>query len=184
ERLKQEKEAGGPEPERTNQPPPVPRTRGQKPVNKPEPEPEPEPEPVPEPEPKLQPEPEPEPEDAPIYDDPDTYCEEGNDDDYENIVELPQQPAPKEEVGHQEDYEELAPCQEVVEADTENIYDIADNGLTAVALYDYQGEGSDEISFDPEDIITNIEMIDEGWWQGQCHGKTGVFPANYVKLQQ
>ncbi|XP_038667613.1 hematopoietic lineage cell-specific protein [Scyliorhinus canicula] len=200
ERLKQEKEAEAPEPERTNRPPPVPRTRGQKPVNKLEPEPElqpeaePEPEPVPKPEPKLQPEPEPVPklqpepepvpEDAPIYDDPDTYGQEGNDDDYENIVELSQQPAPKEDVDHQGDYEELEPCQEMAEADTENIYDIADNGLTAVALYDYQGEGSDEISFDPDDIITNIEMIDEGWWHGQCHGKAGVFPANYVKLQQ
>lgn len=43
-------------------------------------------------------------------------------------------------------------------------------------------EGSDELSFDPDDIITDIEMVDEGWWRGQCHGHFGLFPANYVKL--
>ncbi|KAL2805033.1 hematopoietic lineage cell-specific protein isoform 2 [Daubentonia madagascariensis] len=57
-------------------------------------------------------------------------------------------------------------------------------GISAVALYDYQGEGSDELSFDPDDIITDIEMVDEGWWRGHCHGHFGLFPANYVKLLQ
>ncbi|NXQ52959.1 HCLS1 protein, partial [Anthoscopus minutus] len=57
-------------------------------------------------------------------------------------------------------------------------------GICAVALYDYQGDGDDEISFDPDDTITHIEMVDEGWWQGECHGRVGLFPANYVKLLQ
>lgn len=45
-------------------------------------------------------------------------------------------------------------------------------------------EGSDEISFDPDDIITDIEMVDEGWWRGRCHDRFGLFPANYVNLLQ
>lgn len=44
-------------------------------------------------------------------------------------------------------------------------------------------EADDEISFNPDDIITNIEMIDEGWWRGQCNGRVGLFPAAYVQLQ-
>nr|XP_040139910.1 src substrate cortactin isoform X6 [Ictidomys tridecemlineatus] len=63
-------------------------------------------------------------------------------------------------------------------ADYEN-----DLGLTATALYDYQAAGDDEISFDPDDIITNIEMIDDGWWRGVCKGRYGLFPANYVELR-
>ncbi|XP_010751679.3 src substrate cortactin isoform X4 [Larimichthys crocea] len=59
-----------------------------------------------------------------------------------------------------------------------------DLGVTAVALYDYQAAGDDEISFDPDDIITNIEMIDEGWWRGVCRGAYGLFPANYVEVRQ
>ncbi|XP_024083601.1 src substrate cortactin isoform X2 [Cimex lectularius] len=58
-----------------------------------------------------------------------------------------------------------------------------DTGYTAIALYDYQAAADDEISFDPDDIITNIDMIDEGWWRGCCNGQQGLFPANYVILQ-
>lgn len=41
-----------------------------------------------------------------------------------------------------------------------------------------------EISFDPDEIITNIEQIDDGWWRGvrQLDGSYGLFPANYVEL--
>lgn len=40
-----------------------------------------------------------------------------------------------------------------------------------------------EITFDPGDIITHIEQIDPGWWQGLGpHGTFGLFPANYVEL--
>uniref|UniRef100_A0AAX7VV15 SH3 domain-containing protein n=1 Tax=Astatotilapia calliptera TaxID=8154 RepID=A0AAX7VV15_ASTCA len=69
-------------------------------------------------------------------------------------------------------------------ADTQQ-YDYGEDlGVTAVALYDYQAAGDDEISFDPDDIITNIEMIDEGWWRGVCRGAYGLFPANYVEVRQ
>ncbi|XP_061263296.1 src substrate cortactin isoform X4 [Bos javanicus] len=68
----------------------------------------------------------------------------------------------------------------------EGTYDEYENdlGITAIALYDYQAAGDDEISFDPDDIITNIEMIDDGWWRGLCKGRYGLFPANYVELRQ
>lgn len=40
-----------------------------------------------------------------------------------------------------------------------------------------------EISFDPDEVITGIEMIDEGWWRGYGpDGHFGMFPANYVEL--
>uniref|UniRef100_A0A8C7Q0Y4 Hematopoietic cell-specific Lyn substrate 1 n=1 Tax=Oncorhynchus mykiss TaxID=8022 RepID=A0A8C7Q0Y4_ONCMY len=43
-------------------------------------------------------------------------------------------------------------------------------------------EADDEISFNPDDVITNIEMVDEGWWKGHCHGRIGLFPATFVKM--
>ncbi|XP_059842953.1 src substrate cortactin-like isoform X1 [Hypanus sabinus] len=173
-----------PEPGSAEQIPPTPRRRSQKPAENPEPEPEEEPEPEPEPEE----EPEPEPEEAQVYDNPDSCHEESTMDDYENIVEYDHQPVPNKDLEAEGNYEELSPVPEMktetLSSGAENVYDIASAGVTAVALYDYQGEGDDEISFDPDDIITNIEMIDEGWWQGQCHGKVGLFPANYVKLSK
>lgn len=40
-----------------------------------------------------------------------------------------------------------------------------------------------EISFDPGDMITRIDQIDAGWWQGLApDGSYGLFPANYVQL--
>ncbi|KAM3918482.1 src substrate cortactin isoform 3-T3 [Leptodactylus fuscus] len=100
-------------------------------------------------------------------------------------------------------YEEHADYQEAVSHKaetpvTEAVYESADYqdvdntyadyegdlGITAIALYDYQAAGDDEISFDPDDLITNIEMIDDGWWRGMCKERYGLFPANYVELRQ
>ncbi|XP_057688590.1 drebrin-like b isoform X3 [Corythoichthys intestinalis] len=58
-----------------------------------------------------------------------------------------------------------------------------DRGICARALYDYEAADDTEISFDPDEIITGIEMIDEGWWRGYGpNGHFGMFPANYVEL--
>ncbi|XP_054716161.1 src substrate protein p85-like isoform X2 [Uloborus diversus] len=77
------------------------------------------------------------------------------------------------------------PAYETLEQVEEELYEVPEgSGLSAVALYDYQAADSDEISFDPDDIIINIEMIDEGWWRGECRGQIGLFPSNYVQLLQ
>lgn len=60
---------------------------------------------------------------------------------------------------------------------------LVESSLSAVALYDYEAAADDELTFDPGEVITNVEMIDEGWWRGECRGKIGLFPANYVELQ-
>ncbi|XP_072259006.1 drebrin-like protein [Pyxicephalus adspersus] len=68
----------------------------------------------------------------------------------------------------------------------EPVYDTGieeDRGICARALYDYQAADDTEISFDPDDLITHIEMIDDGWWRGyDPNGHYGMFPANYVEL--
>jgi len=56
-------------------------------------------------------------------------------------------------------------------------------GVCAVALYDYQASDETEISFDPGQIISHIDQIDPGWWQGLGPtGTYGLFPANYVEI--
>ncbi|PNJ38942.1 CTTN isoform 5 [Pongo abelii] len=66
----------------------------------------------------------------------------------------------------------------------DSTYDEYENdlGITAVALYDYQAAGDDEISFDPDDIITNIEMIDDGWWRGVCKGRFRELAFSCVRV--
>ncbi|KAH0617236.1 hypothetical protein JD844_029104 [Phrynosoma platyrhinos] len=113
--------------------------------------------------------------------------------DYEEMpphVDLASTPYGDDGADEGQDYEEIP---DVVARSSEMeapVYELEGGGggggrsLSAMALYDYQGDGDDEISFYPGDTITDIEQVDEGWWRGRCHGKDGLFPANYVELLQ
>ncbi len=41
-----------------------------------------------------------------------------------------------------------------------------------------------ELSFPENAKITHLEFPDEDWWYGQYNGQLGLFPANYVQLDQ
>ncbi|KAL1603676.1 actin binding protein [Paraconiothyrium brasiliense] len=58
------------------------------------------------------------------------------------------------------------------------------SGPTATALYDYEAAEENELSFPEDATITNIEFPDEDWWLGSYGGKSGLFPANYVQLNE
>ncbi|XP_015226407.1 PREDICTED: drebrin-like protein isoform X6 [Cyprinodon variegatus] len=84
-------------------------------------------------------------------------------------------------------YVEETPYEEAAKVEESNyemtVEETPDRGICARALYDYQAADDTEISFDPDDIIAGIEMIDEGWWRGYGpDGHFGMFPANYVEL--
>ncbi|KAF4102956.1 myosin IEb [Onychostoma macrolepis] len=49
------------------------------------------------------------------------------------------------------------------------------------ALYAYDAQDTDELSFQADDIIEIIYEDPSGWWQGRLRGKEGVFPGNYVE---
>ena len=50
-------------------------------------------------------------------------------------------------------------AQENPNLESAQLEEIGGSGYVAVALYDYQASADDELSFDPDDIITNIEMV-------------------------
>ncbi|VVC91888.1 unnamed protein product [Leptidea sinapis] len=58
------------------------------------------------------------------------------------------------------------------------------NQTVYIAMYDYEANDSDEVSFREGDLISNVTSIDEGWMTGQVlrTGRTGMLPANYVEL--
>ncbi|XP_053727614.1 drebrin-like b isoform X9 [Synchiropus splendidus] len=96
----------------------------------------------------------------------------------------PSSPQPADHADVQEVvYDEPEP-----QVEDNNLYEVpseetSERGICARALYDYQAADDTEISFDPDEIITGIEMIDEGWWRGYGpDGHFGMFPANYVEL--
>ncbi|KAJ1976860.1 BAR adaptor protein Hob1 [Dimargaris cristalligena] len=55
--------------------------------------------------------------------------------------------------------------------------------LYAIALYDYAAQAEGDLSFNADDKIeiTGKTNSTDDWWQGKCGGKTGMFPANYVR---
>ncbi|KAB5528549.1 hypothetical protein PHYPO_G00141490 [Pangasianodon hypophthalmus] len=82
-------------------------------------------------------------------------------------------------VNREENEEEDAQSEEA-----ENGESSADRPLLRVrALYDYQAEDDTEISFEPGDIIMDVETVDKAWWRGfSKDGRQGLFPSNYVEI--
>lgn len=85
----------------------------------------------------------------------------------ELLKQLQKQKQEEPQVEEESLYEDVTPqAQEEVklpeqseEADYYSQEEIVDTGITATALYDYQAAADDEISFDPDDVITHIEKV-------------------------
>ncbi|XP_024873359.1 nostrin-like, partial [Temnothorax curvispinosus] len=50
------------------------------------------------------------------------------------------------------------------------------------AIYQYSANLNDELSLSPGDLITVHQKQPDGWWIGECRGRTGIFPATYVQV--
>eukprot|EP01114_Cavostelium_apophysatum_P009508 TRINITY_DN2265_c0_g1_i2.p1 TRINITY_DN2265_c0_g1~~TRINITY_DN2265_c0_g1_i2.p1 ORF type:complete len:597 (-),score=210.06 TRINITY_DN2265_c0_g1_i2:52-1842(-) len=55
--------------------------------------------------------------------------------------------------------------------------------LKAKALFDYNAQEDNELSFKENDVITIVEKVaNSDWWQGELNGKRGLFPSNFVEI--
>lgn len=52
----------------------------------------------------------------------------------------------------------------------------------AEAIYDYAPQQSDDLKLSRGDKVAVLEKVSDAWWKGSVNGRTGMFPANYVKL--
>ncbi|CAI5438217.1 unnamed protein product [Caenorhabditis angaria] len=50
-----------------------------------------------------------------------------------------------------------------------------------IAMYPYEAQDTDELTFDAGDEIELMNKDASGWWQGKIGAKIGLFPGNYVK---
>ncbi|XP_075464142.1 unconventional myosin-Ie-like isoform X1 [Ascaphus truei] len=49
------------------------------------------------------------------------------------------------------------------------------------ALYAYDAQDTDELSFNANDELEIVREDPSGWWQGRIRGREGLFPGNYVE---
>ncbi|XP_069552596.1 SH3 domain-containing kinase-binding protein 1 isoform X5 [Brachyistius frenatus] len=49
------------------------------------------------------------------------------------------------------------------------------------AAFSYVPQHEDELELKLGDVIEIIAEVEEGWWEGSLHGKTGMFPSNFTK---
>ncbi|OQO04222.1 hypothetical protein B0A48_10832 [Cryoendolithus antarcticus] len=97
-----------------------------------------------------------------------------------NYVELVEGGARDEGAPQQEEAEEAAPPAKVIGG----AGGAAKGNPTATAQYDYEAAEDNELSFPDGAKITDVEFPDEDWWSGSYGGKQGLFPANYVALDE
>ncbi|CAN7983769.1 unnamed protein product [Ixodes pacificus] len=56
------------------------------------------------------------------------------------------------------------------------------NRRRARVAYSYQPQNEDELHLEVSDLIEVLEEVEEGWWKGVLRGRVGVFPSNFVVL--
>lgn len=58
------------------------------------------------------------------------------------------------------------------------------NPTIVTAIYPFQGQQPGDLTFNAGDKIKVTTKTDSqfDWWEGSLHGRTGIFPANYVTL--
>lgn len=49
------------------------------------------------------------------------------------------------------------------------------------ANYSFQAENKEEMTLTKGDVVSVVQEVDEGWWLGECNGRRGLFPSNYVE---
>lgn len=52
----------------------------------------------------------------------------------------------------------------------------------AMARFDFRAESLKELPFQKGDIVYIIRPVDQNWFEGEHHGRVGIFPRSYVEL--
>ncbi|XP_041841093.1 SH3 domain-containing protein 19-like isoform X3 [Melanotaenia boesemani] len=56
------------------------------------------------------------------------------------------------------------------------------SGPRCIAMFDYEGEEEDELTFSQGDVIALIELLGQEWGRGQIHGRIGIFPLSFTEV--
>ncbi|KAL6073546.1 Guanine nucleotide exchange factor for Cdc42p [Balamuthia mandrillaris] len=57
-------------------------------------------------------------------------------------------------------------------------------GATAEVLWDVEAVYETELDLKAGDIVERVVQVNEEWMEGECRGRRGMFPANFVRVLQ
>ncbi|PVD19643.1 hypothetical protein C0Q70_20133 [Pomacea canaliculata] len=49
------------------------------------------------------------------------------------------------------------------------------------ALYPYEAQQPDELTFEEGEMLYILDMSDKDWWKAKCGARSGLIPSNYVE---
>ncbi|CAG5076095.1 Similar to SH3KBP1: SH3 domain-containing kinase-binding protein 1 (Homo sapiens) [Cotesia congregata] len=56
--------------------------------------------------------------------------------------------------------------------------------MEALVEFNYVAQEPDELTIRKGDIIKDVKIMSEGWWEGTLRDKRGMFPDNFVKVEE
>uniref|UniRef100_A0A8C2I2Y4 Dynamin-binding protein n=1 Tax=Cyprinus carpio TaxID=7962 RepID=A0A8C2I2Y4_CYPCA len=62
-------------------------------------------------------------------------------------------------------------------------YPAYEGAVYGIALYEFRALEPGELDFDVGDRIRILTTLEDGWLEGQIHGRRGVFPHRFVKME-
>ncbi|XP_022069212.2 SH3 domain-containing protein 19-like isoform X1 [Acanthochromis polyacanthus] len=79
--------------------------------------------------------------------------------------------------------EGLSDSQSILPAEQKELPEPATvSGPRCVAVFDYEGEEEDELTFCQGDVIALLQLIGQEWGRGQIHGRIGIFPLSFTEV--
>ncbi|XP_052469090.1 sorbin and SH3 domain-containing protein 1 isoform X2 [Carassius gibelio] len=54
--------------------------------------------------------------------------------------------------------------------------------IPALAQFDFRAESLKELPFQKGDVVYIYRQVDQNWFEGEHHGRVGIFPRSYVEL--
>ncbi|XP_073683998.1 dynamin-binding protein, partial [Garra rufa] len=85
----------------------------------------------------------------------------------------------EEERREEEERDEESPEMEIQQEEEEE----EEGGVYGIALYEFRALEPGELDFDVGDRIRILTTLEDGWLEGQIHGRRGVFPHRFVKME-
>ncbi|XP_026132314.1 dynamin-binding protein isoform X2 [Carassius auratus] len=102
----------------------------------------------------------------------------------QTLQQYPANGMEQEERREEEEQDEENPEIEIQQRQEEEEEEEDEGAVYGIALYEFRALEPGELDFDVGDRIRILTTLEDGWLEGQIHGRRGVFPHRFVKMER